>query len=202
MHQSGTEEEAEAGGVDLDELAEQHAEAVSRYVAGRYKDAASLFERTLTRCRADLGAEHPVTLTVAGNLAVSAVAGGHRRRGLAMLMDNVADRDRVFGGEDPRTLTARDALATAYRLSGDVDEAVSLAANVTAMRRRVLGPAHPDTLTSRMGLALAEAAAGDMTAALTVLTAAINDAEHAYGTQHPRVVALHECGHTIGLTPA
>jgi hypothetical protein len=70
------------------------------------------------------------------------------------------------------------------------------------MRRRVLGPAHPDTLTSRMGLALAEAAAGDMTAALTVLTAVINDAEQAYGTQHPRVVALHECGHTIGLIPS
>ena len=53
MHQSGTGEESGEGGVDVDELAEQHAEAVARYDAGRYKDAASLFERTLARCRAD-----------------------------------------------------------------------------------------------------------------------------------------------------
>src|SRR5919109_870841 len=99
-----------------------------------------------SRERRDRASAHPDLLTVAGNLAAACSAAGEWRRGLDLMITNLADRVRVLGDDDPRTLTAADALATAYRLAGEVDEAVALSGRVAAERRRVLGSAHPDTL--------------------------------------------------------
>ena len=66
-----------------------------------------MFEDALARCRASLGGDHPATLIVAGNLGVAQVAAGQRRKGLKLVIDNLADRVRVFGDDHPDTLTAR-----------------------------------------------------------------------------------------------
>ena len=84
-----------------------------------------LFEQALASCRSTLGSDHPDTLIVAGNLAVAYVAAGNRRKGIKLIVGNLAARVRVFGDEHPETLTARNALAVAHRINGDVDTAVS-----------------------------------------------------------------------------
>lgn len=177
------------GPEDVSALAARNADGVSYFAAGRVSEAVPRFEDAYEGCIGTLGGDHPHTLTVAGNLAAALVAAGERR-GLDMMITNLADRVRMFGADDPRTLAAADALASAYRLAGVADEAVELSTRVTADRRRILGPTHTDTLVSRMGMALARAAAGDVMAALTLLEVTLHDSEQAHGSRNPHTIAM------------
>ncbi len=183
----------------LREAAARNAAAADLLEAGRYDEAVSLFEQSLASCRSTLGAEHPDTLTVAGNLAVAHIAAGNRRKGIKMISGNLDTRRAVLGDTHPATLTARNALAVAYRTTGDADAAVRLAKQVVVQRSRTLGPTHVDTLTSRVGLALALAAVGDRTSAHRLLGSTVTDAEETLGAAHEHVAALVRCGEAAGL---
>jgi hypothetical protein len=187
-----------AGGTDLDQLAQANSEAASVYESGHAKSAVPLFERVLDHCRAVLGADHPASLTVEGNLAVALVTAGKRREGIDLLSENLADRARVLGDEEPRTLTARDALAVAYRLAGRVDEAVALS---RGSPRSAGAPSATPTRHADLadGPDPGAGGAGDIGPAATELTAAIADAESTLGPRHPHTTALLECGRSIGL---
>lgn len=173
--------------------------AAELFDSGRCDEAVPVFEQALDSCRSTLGADHPDTLTVAGNLAVAYVAAGNRRKGIKLIADNLAARVRVLGDEHPETLTARNALAVAHRIDGDADTAVLLARQVAVQRSRALGPTHVDTLTSRLGLALALAAAGHLTTAHGLVASTMSDAEAALGPDHEHTLALIECGESNGL---
>jgi tetratricopeptide (TPR) repeat protein len=181
------------------ESATRNAAAAELFEAGRYDEAVPLFQQALASCRSTLGAEHPDTLTVAGNLGVAYVAAGQRRRGLRLIAVNLADRVRVLGEDHPATLTARNALAVAHRRNGDADTAIRLAKQVVLQRSRALGAAHVDTLTSRVGLAVALASAGEVTSAHRLLASAVNDAETTLGPDHEHTAALVACGEANGL---
>ena len=84
-----------SGGADLDQLAGANAEAAALYRSGRAKAAVPIFEEVLGHCRSALGPDHPVSLTVEGNLAVSLVTAGKRREGIELMTQNVAERARV-----------------------------------------------------------------------------------------------------------
>jgi Tetratricopeptide repeat len=183
----------------LQQLTAGNSAAAELFAAGRYKQAVPMFEQVLAGCHAELGPDHNLTLTVAGNLGVTQVAAGQRRNGVARIAANLADRVRVLGDENPMTLTARDALAAAYRVTGDVDDAVALSKQVTAQRAHRLGPTDPETLTSRMGLIRAVAAAGDLTSAVALFTAALQDTEQTFGSQHRHTRAVLECGRSSGV---
>jgi hypothetical protein len=183
--------------LETHDLAACNNKAAADLACGSFQLAIVLFQQALDGCWALLGADHPDTLTVAGNLGVALVKAGRHGDGLELIGANVADRVRVLGDEDPRTLAARDALAVAHRLAGHPGDAVAVAQQVTEQRSRVLGPAHLDTLTSRMGLALANAAMGDVVTAAEEITAALGDAERIHGTDHERTVALLQCAVTL-----
>jgi tetratricopeptide (TPR) repeat protein len=181
-------------------------EAETRNVAGaqlfqngNYVEAAQLFEQALGLARASLGPEHPETLRIAGNLAVTRVASGDGRKGVQDILDVIDARVQVLGDQHPDTMTARNALAVASRLTGHPDQAVELGKDVVLQRSRRLGPAHPDTLTSRMGLALALAAAGETASAQEFLGSTLEAAEEALGDEHPHLAALVQCGISAGL---
>jgi hypothetical protein len=181
------------------ESADRNQRAAHAFEAGRHDEALTLFEQALRSCRAVLGNDHPETLTVAGNLAVTHVAVGNGRKGIKLLTANLDARVRVFGDTHPATLTARNALAVAYRVTGDADAAVPLAKQVVVQRSQTLGAAHPDTLTSRMGLAIALAGTGAARSAHRILAATITDAENTLGPGHRHTTALVECGEAAGL---
>jgi tetratricopeptide (TPR) repeat protein len=170
-------------------IAARHAEAARLFTSGDIDSAVMLFEQVLDDCHGVLGAEHPDTLTTAGNYAVASFAAGYDD-GIDLIAANVAERERLLGSDDPRTLTARDALATAYRLAGRIADAVALAAQVTTDRRRVLGDSHPHTLTSRLGMAHSRAAEGDPESGLPLLQSALRDAERELGPLHPHTIFL------------
>lgn len=171
------------------ELAGRNDVAARHLADGRLNAAKTELESLLEDCRACLGAEHPETVVVEGNLAVARVMVGQYDAGAQLMLANVARRERVFGDENPHTLTARDALATAYRLAGRLAEALWLYSRVAPQRNQVLGPSHPHTLNTRLGLGLTLAEVGDAAMALDVLAAAVQDCENA-GVQGPLAAAL------------
>jgi hypothetical protein len=163
----------------LAELSRRNDVATGHLADGRLHAAATELESLLEDCRAGLGAEHPETVVVEGNLAVARVMVGQHDAGAQLMLANVARRERVFGGENPHTLAARDALATAYRLAGRLAEALWLYSRVAPQRNEVLGPSHHHTLTTRLGLGLTLADVGDTAMARDVLAAAVQDCEEA-----------------------
>lgn len=181
------------------ESAARNATAARSFGQGRHDEALLLFEQALASCRALLGADHPDTMTVAGNLAVTHLLAGNRRKGMKLIATAVTARARVLGDEHPMTLVARNALVAAHRMAGDADTAVNLAKQVVVQRSRVLGATHADTLSSRMELALSLAAAGDVSSAHRMIASTVSDAEEALGPQHPHTAALLECGVSHGL---
>lgn len=170
------------------DLAGRNRAAIEHLAAGRLDAATTELESLLVDCRWRLGAEHPETLVVEGNLAVVCIMIGRPEDGERLLLANLARRERVFGDEHPVTLTARDALATAHRLAGRCSEALRLYSRVAPQRDRWLGRSHPHTLASRLGLGLACAEAGDAVVALDVLTAALEDSEQAGVGEHAAVL--------------
>lgn len=169
---------------DLAELAARNADAARQLTDGQPHHAVTALTSLLHDCRATLGAEHPETLVVEGNLAAAYVMAGQERDGTPLMLANLARRERVFGDEHPATLTARDALATTHRLAGRLSEALSLYSRTAPQRNRVLGPSHLDTLTTRLGLGLTFADAGDPDMALDVITAAVQDCDRADAGNH------------------
>lgn len=164
-------------GPDEADLAHRNTVAAGYLADGRLDRAVRALESLLDDCRALLGDEDPETLVVEGNLAVAHVMSGSEDAGAALMLENLARRERVFGDEHPTTLTARDAVATTHRLAGRLPEALWLYSRVAPQRNRVLGPSHPHTLTTRLGLGLTFAEAGDPAMAVDVVTAALRDCD-------------------------
>jgi hypothetical protein len=177
---------------EVSDLAGRNVVAAEHLAGGRLRTAVSALESLLNDCRRRLGAEHPETLVVEGNLAVAYVMIGQHEAGAQLMLANLGGRERVFGDEHPLTLTARDALATTYRLAGRLSEAMWLYSRVAPQRNRVLGPSHPDTLTTRLGLGLTLAEAGDTAMALDVVTAALQDCEQV-GVADEHAAILRSC---------
>jgi tetratricopeptide (TPR) repeat protein len=180
-----------------DEFAAANRRAVDYFRSGDYRRATVLFEKTLHGCREELGAEHPASLTVAGNLGVALVKAERFDEGIDVIQRNLADRTRVLGENDRQTLSALDALAVSYRCASRLPEAIQLAQSAAVRRAEQFGQADPDTLTSRLGLALSLAEADDGARAAAEITAAVEDAQDMLGPEHPHTVAL--LNHAITL---
>ncbi len=188
-------------GHDMAELSGRNDVAAGHLANGRLHVATTELDSLLKDCRSCLGAEHPDTVVVEGNLAVARVMAGQHDAGGQLMLANLGRRERLFGDENPHTLTARDALATAYRLADRLAEALWLYSRVAPQRNQVLGPSHPHTLTTRLGLGLTLAEVGDTAMALDVLAAAVQDCEEA-GVQGPPAAALRSCLADLQPEPA
>jgi ATP/maltotriose-dependent transcriptional regulator MalT len=90
-----------------------------------------------------LGAEHPVTLTSAGNLATFHLEQGKYEEAEVMLREVLAVQKRVRGEE--KTLTAANNLALSLFRQGKHAEAEAGQWEVLALSQRMLGAGHPDT---------------------------------------------------------
>lgn len=172
---------------------ERNTHGVTAFESGRYDDAERWFNTAAALLRAAVGADDPDTLVVTGNLAVTQLSVGDRKRGragLRLLTSNLADRARLLGDQHPSTLAARNALAAAHRMTGDADVAVTLAKRVVAERSAALGPYDVDTFSSRLQLVLCLDATGEVHSARLALIALLNDAETHLGPDHQHVHRL------------
>lgn len=99
-------------------------------------DADAAVERLIEEsaaCVAELGAAHPDTLVVRGNLAMARLAAGQLRQAVAEASEVLEERGRVLGADHPSTLNARLALAVAHLISGDAHAAAPVLETASAV---------------------------------------------------------------------
>jgi tetratricopeptide (TPR) repeat protein len=96
-----------------------------------------------------LGEEHPSTLTLMSNLALSYSSFDRRQEEAVELGKKALEAGkRTLGEEHLRTLTFMVNLAISYYYIGRRQEAAELMEKSVEGRRRKLGEDHPDTRTS------------------------------------------------------
>jgi eukaryotic-like serine/threonine-protein kinase len=115
--------------------------------------AEALFIKARATRQAELGEDHPLTLTSMHNLALAYQDAGNRGQSLALL-ERVRDaRERVLAADHPDILNTLADLGWAYNLAGKRAEAVALLEQVRDARMKKDGPDHPDTIEALNNLA-------------------------------------------------
>ena len=84
------------------------------------------------------GAEHPLTLAAANNLAGSLAGQGKHAEAEGMLREVLAVRKRVQGAEHPLTLATVNRLARSLNSQGKHAEAEEIQREVSACRKRAV----------------------------------------------------------------
>lgn len=93
--------------------------ALGELGAGDAEAAVDRLTEQVRDCVAELGAAHPDTLVVRGNLAMARLAAGQPRQAVTDAAAVLEDRGRVLGADHPSTLNARLALAVAHLMADD-----------------------------------------------------------------------------------
>ena len=154
LDQATAQIEGEAIGDPLGVARMQQTLGKSQLGLGYPEKAITLFTKARATFTAQLGPDHPDTLTSMNDLAIGlpgrrqARAGGAAVRGDARAHEEVEARSRP-----PRHSHSMNNLASAYQAAGKLDRALPLYRGDAALRKSKLGPDHPDTLKSMNNLA-------------------------------------------------
>jgi tetratricopeptide (TPR) repeat protein len=122
---------------------------------GQLKLALPLYEETLKLGKANLGPDHPHTLTYMNNLAIGYTAAGRLDKALPLFEETLKLRKAKLGPDHPDTLSSMSNLASGYHAAGKLDLALPLYEETLKLRKAKLGPNHPHTLTTMSNLAVA-----------------------------------------------
>jgi hypothetical protein len=121
--------------------------------AGQLDTSRPVLDRALDIAQAQLGSDHPDTLTTRSNLARWLGEAGQPAQAADQYRDLLDDRLRVLGPDHPHTLTARGNLAYMLGEAGQPAQAADQYRDLLTDALRVLGPDHPGTLAARANLA-------------------------------------------------
>jgi tetratricopeptide (TPR) repeat protein len=146
--------------------------------------AITLFERALTTRKAQLGPEHPDTLTSMNNLASAYMDDGRLDDALRLRKETLELFKARLGPEHPDTLISMNNLASAYQDAGRLDEALPLYEQTLELRKARLGTEHPDTLSSMNNLASAYMDAGRLDEAIKLLEETVELRKAQLGLEH------------------
>ena len=142
-------------------------------------------ERSVALRQAELGTDHPETLTSMNNLAAGYHAAGKLDLALPLLEETLKLMTAKLGREHPFTLTSMNNLAAGYDVAGKLDQALPLYEETLKVRKAQLGPDHPDTLGSMNNLALAYKDAGKLDLALPLMEETLKLMKVNLGLDHP-----------------
>ncbi len=158
---------------------------VRLYQDGQYAFGMEVAEQAYRYCVAELGEEHPASLTVANNLAGLYRSQGRYGEAEPLFRRALATFERVLGAEHSDTLASLNNLAVLYESQGRYGEAEPLHRCALAARERVLGAEHSDTLASLNNLALLHYSQGRYGEAEPLYRRALATCERVLGAEHP-----------------
>ncbi|GGW39951.1 ATP-binding protein [Streptomyces lucensis JCM 4490] len=134
---------------------------------------------------AELGPDHPDTLTCAQYLGHAGADLGEYALVRPIMEDTDARRRRVLGEDHPDTLQSANDLASVLRDLREHADAHRMMEEVLARRRRVLGEDHPDTLQSANNLAGILREMGEYADAHRMLEQVLARYRRVLGPDHP-----------------
>jgi serine/threonine protein kinase/tetratricopeptide (TPR) repeat protein len=140
-----------------------------------FAGGAALFRDVLERCSRALGADHPDTLTVKGNLAWALMHSGALGEAERLQRELLAQIKSDNG--QPAVVLVRLNLALTLVEEGRPEEAEKLAREALGLQRRLFGTAHEDLAMALRWLAFVEADNGKRGAAEADLRAALRLAQ-------------------------
>jgi eukaryotic-like serine/threonine-protein kinase len=156
---------------------------------GEAERAIEHLKRALALRRAQLGTDHPDTLTCMDSLAVTYQAAGKSSQALPLFEETLKLRKVRLGSEHPQTLTSRNNLAAAYLEANKRDEALLLFEETLRVSKAKLGPEHPDTLTCMDSVARGYQNAGELEKALPLFEETLRLRRARLGPDHPDTLA-------------
>ncbi|MDW8264937.1 MAG: tetratricopeptide repeat protein [Gemmataceae bacterium] len=152
---------------------------------GEAKLAVVVLEKAWATRQAQLGPDHPDTLTSMHNLAVGYQDAGQLDKALPLLEETLKLRKAQLGPDHPDTLTSMHNLASGYRATGQLDKALPLWEETLKLMKTKLGPDHPHTLASMNNLAVGYQAAGRLDKALPLWEETLKLMKAQLGPDHP-----------------
>jgi serine/threonine protein kinase/tetratricopeptide (TPR) repeat protein len=150
--------------------------------------AEALFTKARATRQALLGADAPLTLDSAHNLARAYAAAGKREEAIRLFEEVRDARVRVLGADHLQTLATLNDLAVQYSYTGKPAEAVSLLERVRDGRVRQLGEDHDQTLATLGKLAGAYLAAERRAEAVALAEKVWDARVKKHGEDHPRAI--------------
>ncbi|MBT2384254.1 FxSxx-COOH system tetratricopeptide repeat protein [Streptomyces sp. ISL-11] len=130
-------------------------------MSGQPRSAYDLTAALRRSWEAELGPDHPDTLTCMQYLGHATADLGDISGALPVVEDTYVRRRRILGDDHPDTLQSANDLAAVLARAGKIVTAHRMDEDTFARRRRVLGEDHPDTLQSAHNLSGALYSRGD-----------------------------------------
>lgn len=196
--ESRVPEQTLAGALAEGDAAEAGQIGALAYGYGRYGFAARAFEHAHGRSSANLGPEHPDTLTDRSNRAVMLGELERFEEAEAEARAILEIRMRTLGPEHPDTLASRTILASALRHRGDFVQAEAEGRAALEAFTRVLGPEHVNTLTTRSNLATMLYSQGRYEEAEAEARATLEGRARVLGADHPdTLISRHNLGSSL-----
>jgi CHAT domain-containing protein/Tfp pilus assembly protein PilF len=161
------------------------AEAAKLHQAGRYVDAAPLYERALGLNEQALGADHPKTAGSLNDLGTVNLMLGRFEQAQPMLERALAVREQALGPEHPDTAATLANLATLHRTQGRYPQALSMYQRALSISEKVRDPDHVDIAQAANNLAGLYRAMGRYSQALPLYQRALAITEKSLGPDHP-----------------
>jgi len=151
---------------------------------GRYDEAYTLKEESVTLGREVLGPKDRNTLTRIGNLAAFLRQQGRFDEARSLYEESLAGRREVLGSSDPDTLLAMSNYAIFLKQQGFYEESRKLYEEALIVQRKVLGSKHRNTLTTIIGLALLLHEQGQSKEARLLYEEAVYRYRDVFGSMH------------------
>jgi tetratricopeptide (TPR) repeat protein len=166
---------------------------------GLYASAEHQERAALDLARGALGAEHPDTLTVMGNLAQTLKARGDFSGARELETQVLAALERQCGPEHADTLLAMGNLAVTIGAGGDLAQARDLQERLLAIRERLHTSEDERTLGAATNLAATRYALGDLAGARALQERVLEARERLLGPEHPDTLsAMHNLAQMLG----
>ncbi|KAJ7927289.1 hypothetical protein B0H13DRAFT_1861474 [Mycena leptocephala] len=155
------------------------------YWAGKYTEAKDLQKAVLAKQQQLLGDDHPDTLRIMGDLAVTYRKLGEFMKAEELELIVLKKQKELLGDDHPDTLRAMGNLAATYRGLKRFTKAEELEIIVLEKRKQLLGDNHPDTLLAMADLAVIYEELKEFTKAEELESVVLERRKQLLGDDHP-----------------
>ncbi len=173
---------------DRDLLDARHSLASFLHGAGELDEAESVYREVLSRCKARLGVEHPLTLTVANNLGILCLARGKLTEAYEALTQILSIRKKLLGPDDPQSISAMNNVIFAMQHLGRYAEAEQLCHEAIDASTRRFGADAAETWNSRLNLAGVLHAKGHFREAIAIYRQHLDHVRARFGDDENAVI--------------
>ncbi|CAE6455539.1 unnamed protein product [Rhizoctonia solani] len=156
----------------------------------RWSDMAELQRKMLSAIEQSLGKEHPDTLALMHDLAITYSNGKQLENAAKIFRPLYESRRKLLGQEHPSTLVTMHYLAATCTDLGRLGEAEGLHRQLLPIRKRILGNEHVDTLRTMQYLAVTCGNLGKLTDARDLYEEMLPIRRHKLGNDHAATVLV------------